>query len=62
MVQTLPFGSSGIEVNSSGFGAMGLSFNLGTNFTFGQAKIVLLDVTELGCTFWDTAVSEIFSM
>ncbi|THW24351.1 putative aldo-keto reductase [Aureobasidium pullulans] len=56
MVQTLPFGSSGIEVNTPGFGAMGLSFGLGTNLTPEQAEPVLLKAIELGCTFWDTAV------
>ncbi|KAI5244814.1 putative aldo-keto reductase [Aureobasidium subglaciale] len=57
MVKTLPFGSSGIEVNNPGFGAMGLSFGLGTNLTPEQAEPVLLKAIELGCTFWDTAVS-----
>jgi len=61
MVQTLPFGSSGIEVNSPGFGAMGLSFGLGTNLTPEQAEPLLLKAIELGCTFWDTAVSTTFS-
>ncbi|KAG9663926.1 putative aldo-keto reductase, partial [Aureobasidium melanogenum] len=56
MVKTLPFGSSGLEVNSPGFGGMGLSFGLGTNLTFEQAEAVLLKAIELGCTFWDTAV------
>lgn len=55
MVKTLPFG--GIEVPSPGFGAMGLSFGLGTNLSFEQAEPVLLKAIELGCTFWDTAVS-----
>lgn len=56
MVKALPFGSSGINVNSPGFGAMGLSFGLGTNLTPEQAEPVLLKAIELGCTFWDTAV------
>ncbi|KAH0034842.1 hypothetical protein KCU78_g2180, partial [Aureobasidium melanogenum] len=56
MVKTLPFGSSGLKVNSPGFGAMGLSFGLGTNLTFEQAEPVLLKAIESGCTFWDTAV------
>ncbi|KAH0204416.1 hypothetical protein KCU99_g2958, partial [Aureobasidium melanogenum] len=56
MVKTLPFGSSGLKVNSPGFGAMGLSFGLGTNLTFKQAEPVLLKAIEPGCTFWDTAV------
>jgi aryl-alcohol dehydrogenase-like predicted oxidoreductase len=55
MVKTLPFGD--IQVSSPGFGAMGLSFGLGTNLTFEQAEPVLLKAIELGCTFWDTAVS-----
>ena len=54
MVQTLPFGS--IEVPSPGFGAMGISFGLGSNLTLEQAEPVLLKAIELGCTFWDTAV------
>lgn len=56
MVKTLPFGSSGININSPGFGAMGLSFGLGTNLTLEEAEPVLLKAIELGCTFWDTAV------
>lgn len=56
MVKTLPFGSSGLEVNSPGYGAMGLSFGLGSNLTLEQAEPVLLRAIELGCTFWDTAV------
>ncbi|KAH0139097.1 hypothetical protein KCU67_g15277, partial [Aureobasidium melanogenum] len=56
MVKTLPFGSSGLKVNSPGFGAMGLSFGLRTNLTFEQAEPVLLKAIELGCTFWNTAV------
>ncbi|KAG9556516.1 hypothetical protein KCU79_g10157, partial [Aureobasidium melanogenum] len=56
MVKTLPFGSSGLKVNSPGFGAMSVSFGLGTNLTFKQAEPVLLKAIEPGCTFWDTAV------
>lgn len=56
MVKTLPFGTSGLTVNTPGFGAMGLSFGLGTNLTLEQAEPVLLKAIELGCTFWDTAV------
>ena len=56
MVKTLPFGSSGVNVNSPGFGAMGLSFGLGTNLSAEEAEPVLLKAIELGCTFWDTAV------
>lgn len=54
MVKTLPFAD--IQVPSPGFGAMGLSFGLGTNLTPEQAEPVLLKAIELGCTFWDTAV------
>ncbi|KAJ5699003.1 aldo/keto reductase [Penicillium macrosclerotiorum] len=54
MVQTLPF--SNIQVSSPGFGAMGLSFGLGSNLSLEQAEPVLLKAIELGCTFWDTAV------
>ena len=55
MVHTIPFGN--IDVPVPGFGAMGLSFGLGTNLTFEEAEPVLLKALELGCTFWDTAVS-----
>ncbi|CAL5869740.1 uncharacterized protein PFLUO_LOCUS3970 [Penicillium psychrofluorescens] len=54
MVKTLPFGD--IDVPSPGFGAMGLSFALGSNLSFEEAEPVLLKAIELGCTFWDTAV------
>lgn len=54
MVKTLPF--SDIQVPSPGFGAMGLSFGLGTNLSLEEAEPVLLKAIELGCTFWDTAV------
>ncbi|KAL4869608.1 hypothetical protein BDV12DRAFT_208406 [Aspergillus spectabilis] len=53
MVKTLPFAD--IHVPSPGFGAMGLSFGLGSNLTLEQAEPVLLKAIELGCTFWDTA-------
>jgi aryl-alcohol dehydrogenase-like predicted oxidoreductase len=55
MAKTLPFGD--IEVPVPGFGAMGLNHGLGTNLTLEQAEPVLLKALELGCTFWDTAVS-----
>ena len=55
MVKTLPFGD--IQVPTPGFGAMGLSFGLGTNLSYEEAEPVLLKAIELGCTFWDTAVS-----
>ncbi|KAJ5701883.1 hypothetical protein N7488_009431 [Penicillium malachiteum] len=54
MVKTIPFGNS--QVPSPGFGAMGLSFGLGTNLSPEEAEPVLLKAIELGCTFWDTAV------
>ncbi|KAF2032527.1 Aldo/keto reductase [Setomelanomma holmii] len=54
MVKKLPF--QGIQVPVPGFGAMGLSFGLGSNLTLEQAEPVLLKAIELGCTFWDTAV------
>ncbi|GAM38283.1 hypothetical protein TCE0_033f08886 [Talaromyces pinophilus] len=54
MVKTLSFGD--IQVPSPGFGAMGLSFGLGSNLSYEEAEPVLLKAVELGCTFWDTAV------
>lgn len=54
MTKTLPFVD--IEIPSPGFGAMGLSFGLGTNLSLEEAEPVLLKAIELGCTFWDTAV------
>ena len=54
MVRSLPFGE--ITVPSPGFGAMGISFGLGSNLSLEQAEPVLLKAIELGCTFWDTAV------
>ncbi|KAJ5381167.1 uncharacterized protein N7496_003595 [Penicillium cataractarum] len=54
MVKTIPFGD--IQVPSPGFGAMGLSFGLGSNLSLEEAEPVLLKALELGCTFWDTAV------
>ncbi|CRL27700.1 Aldo/keto reductase [Penicillium camemberti] len=54
MVKTLPFGD--IQIPTPGFGAMGLSFGLGSNLSLEQAEPVLLKALELGCTFWDTAV------
>ncbi|PMD45935.1 Aldo/keto reductase [Hyaloscypha variabilis F] len=54
MVKTLPFGD--LQVPVPGFGAMGISFGLGSNLTLEQAEPVLLKAIELGCTFWDTAV------
>ncbi|KAL4982624.1 NADP-dependent oxidoreductase domain-containing protein [Aspergillus falconensis] len=54
MAKKLPFAD--IHVPSPGFGAMGLSFGLGSNLTLEEAEPVLLKAIELGCTFWDTAV------
>ncbi|KAF2993360.1 hypothetical protein E8E13_001896 [Curvularia kusanoi] len=54
MVKIIDF--AGIQIPSPGFGAMGLSFGLGSNLTLEQAEPVLLRAIELGCTFWDTAV------
>jgi hypothetical protein len=56
MVKTLPF--SDIQVPSPGFGAMGISHAMGSNLSLEEAEPVLLKAIELGCTFWDTAVSE----
>jgi aryl-alcohol dehydrogenase-like predicted oxidoreductase len=58
MTTTIPFGD--VKVPVPGFGAMGLSHGLGSNFTLEQAEPVLLKAIELGCTFWDTAVRHIF--
>lgn len=57
MVKTVPFRD--IEVPSPGFGAMGISFGLGSNLSLEEAEPVLLKAIELGCTFWDTAVSSV---
>ncbi|KAG9503246.1 hypothetical protein J7337_006089 [Fusarium musae] len=54
MVKTIPFVD--ITVPSPGFGAMGMSFGLGSNLSLEEAEPVLLKAIELGCTFWDTAV------
>ncbi|KAF2269815.1 Aldo/keto reductase [Lojkania enalia] len=54
MVKALPFAD--LQVPSPGFGAMGLSFGLGSNLSLEEAEPVLLKAIELGCTFWDTAV------
>jgi len=54
MVKTFQF--QDIEVPSPGFGAMGLSFGMGSDLSLKQAEPVLLKAIELGCTFWDTAV------
>lgn len=56
MVKTMRF-ADGVEVPLPGFGAMGISFALGNNLSFDEAEPVLLKALELGCTFWDTAVS-----
>ncbi|EXJ74879.1 alcohol dehydrogenase [Cladophialophora psammophila CBS 110553] len=54
MVKTLSFADR--QIPSPGFGAMGLSFGLGSNLSLQDAEPVLLKALELGCTFWDTAV------
>jgi hypothetical protein len=54
MVRSLPF--QDMQVPSPGFGAMGLSHGLGSNFSLEEAEPVLSKAIELGCTFWDTAV------
>lgn len=59
MVKTLPFRD--IQVPVPGFGAMGISFGLGHKLSYEEAEPVLLKAIELGCTFWDTAVSPLFS-
>ncbi|KAJ1334946.1 pyridoxine 4-dehydrogenase [Microdochium nivale] len=56
MVKTMRF-ADGVEVPMPGFGAMGISFALGNNLSYDEAEPVLLKALELGCTFWDTAVS-----
>ena len=55
MVKTLPFGQQ--EVPVPGYGAMGLNSAMGSDLNYEQAEPVLLRAVELGCTFWDTAVS-----
>lgn len=59
MVNTLPFGDKQIPV--PGFGAMGLNSAMGNDLELEQAEPVLLKAVELGCTFWDTAVSKFSS-
>ena len=54
MVKTLRFGD--MQVPTPGFGAMGMSFGLGSDLSLEEAEPVLLKAIELGCTFWDTAV------
>jgi hypothetical protein len=39
---------------------MGISFALGNNLSYDEAEPVLLKALELGCTFWDTAVTAPF--
>lgn len=56
MVKSMRF-ADGVEVPVPGFGAMGISFALGNNLSYEEAEPVLLKALELGCTFWDTAVS-----
>jgi aryl-alcohol dehydrogenase-like predicted oxidoreductase len=54
-VKTLPFGD--IEVPVPGFGAMGLNSSMGTDLNYEESEPVLQEAIDLGCTFWDTAVS-----
>jgi hypothetical protein len=49
MVKTVPFADR--LVSSPGFGAIGLSFGLGSNLSLEQAEPVLLKAIELGCMF-----------
>lgn len=56
MLKTLQFGDQQVPV--PGFGAMGLNAAMGTDFDLAQSEPVLLKAIELGCTFWDTAVSD----
>lgn len=55
MVKTLSVGDQQVPV--PGFGAMDLNSAMGTDLDLAQSGPVLLKVIELGCTFWDTAVS-----
>jgi aryl-alcohol dehydrogenase-like predicted oxidoreductase len=55
MVKTLLLGDQKVSV--PGFGAMGLNSAMGTDLNLEQSEPVLLKAVELGCTFWDTAVS-----
>ncbi|PVH69199.1 putative aldo-keto reductase [Cadophora sp. DSE1049] len=55
MTKTLPFGD--IDAPVPGFGAMGLSSAMGSNFNYEQAEPVFQKAIDLGCTFWDTAVA-----
>lgn len=59
-LKSLAFGSDQVPI--PGFGAMGLSHHgLGTDLTLEEAEPVLIKAVELGCTFWDTAVSALIS-
>lgn len=55
MTKTLSLG--GQQVPVPGFGAMGLNSAMGSDLNLEQSEPVLLKAIELGCTFWDTAVS-----
>jgi aryl-alcohol dehydrogenase-like predicted oxidoreductase len=59
MVKTLRFGDKQVPV--PGFGAMGLNSYMGADLDLEQSEPVLLKAIELGCTFWDTAVSSPFN-
>jgi len=54
-IKTLKFADR--EVPVPGFGAMGISFSQGRCLSYEEAEPVLLKALEVGCTFWDTAVS-----
>ena len=55
MTTSLPFGDTQVQI--PGFGAMGISSFMGYDLDLEQAEPVLRKAVELGCTFWDTAVS-----
>ena len=59
MVNTLPFSDKQVPV--PGFGAVGPNSAMGSDFELEQAEPVLLKAVELGCTFRDTAVSNLFN-
>ncbi|KAJ5474945.1 Aldo/keto reductase [Penicillium sp. IBT 31633x] len=60
MIKTLSF--AGQQVPIPGFGAMGLNSSMGSDLDLKQSEPVLLKAIELGCTFWDTAVSRVFTL
>ncbi|OHF00709.1 alcohol dehydrogenase [Colletotrichum orchidophilum] len=54
MAKTFTF--QDIPVKSPSFGAMGLSFGMGSKLSLEEAEHVLLQAIELGCTLWDTSI------